>query len=283
MEISAKDVAKLRTITGSGMMDCKKALTEAEGDFDKAVEILRKKGQKVSANRADREASEGAVFIRANAAGTEAALIELNCETDFVARNEDFLALGNDILTVADAQKPADTDALRALPLADGRAITDHLSDAMGKIGEKIDVSKFAVVKGERVITYVHPGARIGVAVAFTGVSNNSASEVEAIGRDIAMQIAAMSPVAVDKDGVDAATIQKEIEIAIEQERANGRPEAMLEKIAQGKLGKFFEDSTLLNQKFVKDSSKTVLQYIKEALGAGVTVSAFVRLQLGSK
>lgn len=278
MEISAKDVAKLRTVTGAGMMDCKKALAEAEGDFEKAIEILRKKGQKVSANRADREASEGAVFVAANGDNTEATMIELNCETDFVARNEDFQKLGTEILAVAQANQPATAEALKALPLSDGRAIEDHLTDAMGKIGEKIDVSKYALIKGERVVTYIHPGARIGVAVAFTG----AAGDIETVGKDVAMQIAAMNPVALDESSVDPSVVQKEIEIAMEQERANGRPEAMLEKIAQGKLRKFFEESTLLNQKFVKDSSKTIAQYVKESLGANASVTAFKRFQLGA-
>lgn len=276
MEISAKDVAKLRGITGAGMMDCKKALAEAEGDFDAAIEILRKKGQKVANNRSDREASEGAVFVKTLSAG-EAIMIELNCETDFVARNEDFQALGNTILEVAAANKPANAEALKALPLADGRAINDHLTDAMGKIGEKIDVSKYAHITGESVVTYIHPGARIGVAVAFAGASGDT----DTIGKDVAMQIAAMSPVAVTKDDVDPSIIQKEIEIGMEIARQEGKPEAMLEKIAQGKLNKFFEDSTLLNQKFVKDSSKTVAQYIKETLGASATVKSFRRFQLG--
>jgi elongation factor Ts len=278
MAISAKDVNRLRQATGAGMMDCKKALVEADGDFDKAVELLRKKGQKVSANRADREAKEGAVFIHANEYGTEAFLIELNCETDFVARNEDFQALGEAIAKTAERQTPADLEALKQLTI-DGKAISDHLTDAMGKIGEKIDVSTYVRVKGDSVVTYIHPGARIGVAVGFTGKTDK---DVDAVGKDVAMQIAAMNPVAINEDGVDQATIDKEIEIGKEQARNEGKPEQIIEKIAQGKLKKFFKDNTLLNQDFVKDTSRSVAQFIKDELGADIAVTDFKRVQLGA-
>lgn len=277
MAITAKDVNRLRQATGAGMMDCKKALVEAEGDFDKAVEILRKKGQKVSAKRADREAKEGAVFIKANASATEATLIELNCETDFVARNEDFQKLGESIVSLARAEQPSDVDALKALEM-EGKPVDAHLTDAMGKIGEKIDISKYENISGEKVITYLHPGARIGVAVAFEGVGEQDASQV---GKDVAMQIAAMNPVAVDKDGVPQEIADKEVEIGKEQARAEGKPEQIIEKIAMGKLNKFYKDNTLLNQEFVKDTSKTVSKYIKEALGKEVTITKFSRVQLG--
>ena len=259
------------------MMDCKKALVEADGDFDKAVEILRKKGQKVSAKRADREAKEGAVFIAGGDDQGDATLIELNCETDFVARNDDFQALGESIAKLAYTQKPADLAALKALDL-DGKAVEAHLTDAMGKIGEKIDVSKYERIQGDKVVTYLHPGSRIGVAVAFKGVADQS---VEEVGKDVAMQIAAMNPVSVDKDGVPQDVIDKEVEIGKEQARAEGKPDQIIEKIAMGKLNKFYKDNTLLNQEFVKDTSKTVAQYIKESLGKDVTVSAFSRVQLG--
>lgn len=276
MAITAKDVNELRKATGAGMMDCKKALVEAEGDFEKAVEILRKKGQKVSAKRADRDAKEGAVFIHANGDNTEAAIIELNCETDFVARNDDFQGLGEAIAALAGKEKPADLEALKALSL-DGKAVNDHLTDAMGRIGEKIDVSKYEQIAGDQVVTYIHPGARIGVAVAFKNVTSDATD----VGKDVAMQIAAMNPVAVDKDGVDEATINKEIEIGMEIARNEGKPEDLLEKIARGKLNKFFKDNTLMNQDFVKDTSRSVGKYIKDELGSGVEVSAFKRIQLG--
>ncbi len=279
MAITAKEVNRLRQTTGAGMMDCKKALVEADGDFDKAVENLRKKGQKVSAKRADREAKEGAVFIAASDNHREATLIELNCETDFVARNDDFQALGESIAQLAHGQHPADLTALKALNM-DGKTIEEHLTDAMGKIGEKIDVSKYARIEGDKVVTYLHPGSRIGVAVAFQGVNDQP---VEEVGKDVAMQIAAMNPVSVDKDGVPKEVIDKEIEIGKEQARAEGKPEQIIEKIAMGKLNKFYKDNTLLNQEFVKDTSKTVSQYIKDALGKDVTVSAFSRVQLGEE
>ncbi|MEL6673678.1 MAG: translation elongation factor Ts [Bacteroidota bacterium] len=278
MAITAQDVNKLRKATGAGMMDCKKALVEAEGDFDKAVEILRKKGQKISAKRSDREANEGAIFVAANAEGSQAFLIELNCETDFVARNEDFQALGNGIAALAIAENAADLEALKALPF-DGSTVEGSLTDAMGKIGEKLTLSKFEKVSGDKVVTYIHPGARVGVAVAFSGVDGQ---DVTAVGKDVAMQVAAMNPVAIDEDGVDPSVVQKEIEIGMEVARNEGKPEAIVEKIARGKLGKFFKENTLLNQGFVKDTSKNVKQYIKDELGADVSVNEFKRLQLGA-
>ncbi len=278
MAISAKEVNRLRQTTGAGMMDCKKALVEADGDFDKAVEILRLKGQKVSAKRADREAKEGAVFIQTNEAGNEASLIELNCETDFVARNDDFQKLGGEIATLAQTEGPADVAALKALNYG-GSTVEAALTDAMGRIGEKIEVSKYERVSGEQVVTYLHPGGRIGVAVAFTQAD---ADKVAAVGKDVAMQIAAMNPLAIDKDGVDQNIVDKEIAIGKEQALASGKPENIVEKIAMGKLNKFFKDNTLLNQEFVKDTSRSVSKYIKDELGKDATVTAFKRVQLGA-
>lgn len=278
MAISAQDVNRLRKTIGAGMMDCKKALVEADGDFDKAVEILRKKGQKVSAKRADREATEGAVFINKNEAGNEATLIQLNCETDFVARNDDFQALGTQITQIAGTEKPASIDELKSLPL-NGTTIGEEIVNAIGKIGEKIEIGSYELIAGDQVVVYIHPGARIGVAVAF---DNTNGQDVEAVGKDVAMQIAAMNPVAIDKDGVSQDLIQKEIEIGMEQARNEGKPEAILEKIATGKLNKYFRDNTLLNQDFVKDTSKTVKQYIKDQLGADVSIGNFKRVQLGT-
>ena len=278
MAITAKDVNKLRKATGAGMMDCKKALVEAEGDFDKAIEILRVKGQKVSAKRADRDAKEGAVFISATDDQSGAAVIELNCETDFVARNDDFLGFGNTIASVARANQPASLEALLAIALEDGRPISDHITDAIGRIGEKIGISKYEYVSGDKVVTYIHPGARVGVIVSFNNVGDK---DVASVGKDVAMQIAAMNPVAVDESGVSADIVAKEIEIGKEQAREAGKPEQIIEKIAQGKLRKFFKDNTLINQDFVKDTSKSVKQHIKEQLGAEATVGTFKRIQLG--
>ncbi len=276
--ITAADVNKLRQTTGAGMMDCKKALVEAEGDFEKAIDILRKKGQKIAANRQERDAKEGSIFVQNNADNTAVAMIELNCETDFVAANLDFIALGKNVVALAEAQRPADLEALKALAMSDGRSVSEHLTDAMGKIGEKIDVSKYALLEGEAVISYIHPGAKVGVLVALAGATG----DVLAGGRDIALQIAAMNPVAIDKDDVSAEIIAKEIEIGKEIARNEGKPEAIIERIAEGKLGKFFKDNTLLNQEFIKDNSKTIAQHLKETLGSDARVLSFKRMQLGA-
>jgi len=235
---------------------------------------LRKKGQKVSASRADRETREGAVM--AKSLGNHGIIIVLNCETDFVAKNTDFLLLGDQILTTAVSHLPSDVEALVKLSV-DAKPISDLLIDYIGKIGEKIEISHYQILKADTVITYIHPGARLGVLVGFKG---GEGSDLAAIGKDVAMQIAAMNPVAVDKDGVDPALIQKEIEIGKEQARAEGKAEEMLEKIALGKLNKFYKESTLLNQEFVKDSSKTIQQYLKEQ-NPQLTISGFIRVQLG--
>jgi elongation factor Ts len=277
MEISAKDVKALREATGAGMMDCKKALAEANGDFEKAVDLLRKKGQKVSASRAGRDAKEGAIFILGNSDNSRAYLIELNSETDFVARNGDFQDMGMRFVETAKENDAADLESLLNLKI-DGRSINEHLTDAMGRIGEKIDLSKYEHISGDEVVTYLHPGSRIGVAVAF---SNTNGMEVESIGKDIAMQIAAMSPLAVDQDEVPAELIEKEKEIGMEQARNEGKPEQILEKIAMGKVSKFLKENTLLNQDFVKDTSKTVGQYLKE-YNPNLKIKAFKRLQLGA-
>lgn len=276
MVISASDVNKLRTMTGAGMMDCKKALTEANGDFDAAIDILRKKGQKVSASRSDKDATEGAVFIKVNASATEGTLISLNCETDFVAKTDDFQKLGNALLALAESAKPATPAALLSLPLADGRLAQEHLTDLVGKIGEKVELSNLYFVKGECIVPYLHSNMKLGVLVALKG--GNDSSVIEA-GKDVSMQIAAMKPIALDKDGVDAKTIEREIEIGKDQARAEGKPDAMLEKIALGKLNKFYKDNTLLNQDFVKDSSKSITQYL-DSVKKGLTVTEFKRISV---
>jgi elongation factor Ts len=276
MAISAQDVNKLRQMTGAGMMDCKKALTEADGDFEAAIDILRKKGQKVSAARSDREASEGSVFVKTNSDNTQGIIIALNCETDFVAKNEEFQKLGNAILEAADKNSPASVEELLTLQV-EGRAISEHITDLIGKIGEKVEVSSYERVKGEKVIPYIHYGSKLGVLVSLKGVNGTDVTEV---GKDVAMQIAAMKPIAVDKDDVDSKTIEREIEIGKEQARAEGKPEAMLEKIALGKLNKFYKDSTLLNQEFVKDNSKTIAQLL-DGITKGLTVKEFKRISIG--
>lgn len=274
--ISAADVNKLRLQTGAGMMDCKKALTEAGGDFDAAIELLRKKGAKIAANRADRESKEGAVIAKVNADGTIGVVVSLNCETDFVAKNEGFVALAHQYAEIALQNQAADVNALKALQIGT-QTISDSLTEQIGKIGEKIDINRYEILKGENVVAYIHGANRLGVLVSL----NKARTEANAVaGKDVAMQIAAMNPLAVDKDGVDATLVQKEIEIGKELARQEGKPDAMLEKIAMGRLNKFYEENTLLNQVFVKDSSKKISQMLDET-EKGLTVTAFKRVSLG--
>lgn len=276
VQISAADVNKLRQQTGAGMMDCKKALTEANGDFEAAIDYLRKKGAKVAASRQDRESNEGVVIAKTTADGKRGIIVELNCETDFVAKNADFIAFANNIADLAIEKNPASLEELTSLEL-NGTKLSDQILDQTGKIGEKIGVSKFETVSGEKVVAYIHGNFRLGVLV---GLSADAAGADEA-GKDVAMQIAAMNPVAIDKGDVDSRTIERELEIAKEQIRAEGKPEEMVEKIAQGKLNKFYKDSTLLNQEFVKDSSKNIAQFL-DSVSKGLTVTAFKRVQLGA-
>lgn len=272
--ISAADVNKLRQMTGAGMMDCKKALAEAEGDFEKAIDHLRKKGQKVAANRADRDAKEGYILAQSSADGTKGYLVAISCETDFVAKNQDFVNFAQGILNVAISNSPADVAALKLLPF-DGATVNDKIFDMVGKIGEKIELSRYEMISAPKVIAYNHPGNRLA---SMVGLSSTSAPE--SAGKDIAMQIAAMSPVAIDKDDVDSATIERELEIAKEVIRQEGKPEEMVEKIAAGKLNKFYQENTLLNQNFVKEDKKTVRQYL-DSVEKGLTVSVFKRVQIG--
>jgi elongation factor Ts len=274
--ISAQDVNKLRQMTGAGMMDCKKALTEAEGDFEKAIEILRKKGQKVSASRSDRDAKEGSVFIKTTTDKKEAFLIALNCETDFVAKNEEFQALGNLIVETAFNNKPSDKEGLLSLKAGE-LTLNDKIVELVGKIGEKIEVSEYVHMKGETVVPYIHAGSKLGVLVSLKGINGKDVTDA---GKDVGMQIAAMNPVGIDEKSVDRTVIDKELEIAKAQIMAEGKPENMVEKIAQGKLQRFFKDNTLLHQPFVKDNSKTVAQYL-DSVTKGLTVAEFRRISIG--
>ena len=275
MAITAQEVNKLRQMTGAGMMDCKKALVESEGDYDKAIEILRKKGQKVSASRADRQTNEGSVFIKTNDDSTAAVIVALGCETDFVAKNQDFQNLGNEILKVAFEARPENIDALKALKIGD-LTIGEKVTELIGKIGEKIDVLALEISEGEKVVPYIHAGSKLGVLVV---LKNANGTDVTDVGRDIAMQIAAMRPVAVDKDGVDATIIEKELKIGREQAIEEGKPEKLIEKIAEGKLNRFYKDNTLLNQAFVKDSSMNVAKYL-DSVSTGLTVDSFKRVSV---
>jgi len=276
MAITAQDVNKLRKMTGAGMMDCKKALTESEGDFEAAIDILRKKGQKVSASRADREASEGSVFIKTNDDKTEGVLIALNCETDFVGKNEGFIALGAEILEAAYTNNPANTEALMTISLGE-HTVAEKLTDMIGKIGEKLEISSYIRMSADQVVPYIHAGNKLGVLV---GLSNTNGADQTAAGKDVGMQIAAMNPIALSKNEVAQNVIDRELEIGKEQVRAEGKPEHMLEKIAHGKLNKFFAENTLLSQKFVKDNSVTIEKYL-DSVSKGMTVSKFERISIG--
>ena len=276
MAITAQDVNKLRQMTGAGMMDCKKALVEADGDFDKAIEILRKKGQKVSAARADRATTEGSVFIKTDADGTEGMMIALGCETDFVAKNEEFVGLGSQILDAAFEAHPANLEELESLTLED-QTVSEKITELVGKIGEKIELTAFEILDGEKVIPYVHAGNKLGVLVALAG---GNGSDVTDAGKDVAMQIAAMSPIAVDKDQVDPTIIEKEMQIGREQAIEEGKPENIVDKIAEGKVNKFIKENTLLNQAFVKDNGTTVGKYL-DGISHGLTVKDFKRVKIG--
>ncbi len=274
--ITASDVNKLRQVTGAGLMDCKAALTETGGDFEGAIDFLRKKGAKIAAKRADRDATEGAVIALTSADSTTGVIIVLSCETDFDGKNENFVAFAKEVAEIALNNKPATLEALKALPM--GNATIDaRLLDEVAKIGEKIDVVKYELIQGSNVVAYIHGANRMGVLVEM----NNAPSDANMVaGKDAAMQIAAMNPVAVDRDGVDSTTIERELEVGKEQARQEGKPEAMIEKIAMGKLEKFYKDSTLLNQEFVKDGSKTVAKMLQDT-EAGLTIKQFRRVQLG--
>jgi elongation factor Ts len=276
MAISAADVNKLRQMTGSGMMDCKKALTEAGGDFEAAIDILRKAGQKVAAKRADNETNEGVVLISINADGTNGKLVALACETEPVSKVADFNDLANALLATAVSSDAADKDALLAASLADGRSVQEAMIELTGKIGEKITIAGYENVTADKVVSYVHSNNKIGVLVAFTNVQG---TDVQEVGKDIAMQITAMKPVALDKGDVDSATIEREIEIGRDQARQEGKPEAMLDKIATGRLEKFYKESTLLNQQFVKDGSINIKQLLEQTQ-KGLTISTFKRVAL---
>jgi elongation factor Ts len=259
-------------MTGAGMMDCKNALEESKGDFELAVEIIRKRGQLVASKRADRNATEGVVFAKVTAKGDFGAMIVLNCETDFVAKNENYIQFATEILDEAVNQRPSDLEALKALKLK-GRSIGELVTERVGIIGEKMELSFYAKIEAAQVIPYIHPGNKLATLVGMSKVADIK------IGKDIAMQVAAMGPVAVDKSDVPADIIAKEKEIGREQARNEGKADNMLDKIAEGKLNKFFKESTLLNQDFTKDSSKTVRQYL-QSLDKDLTVTGFVRYNL---
>jgi len=273
MKITAKEVNELRKATGAGMMDCKKALQEAEGNMDEAIDILRKKGQKVAAKRADREAGEGVVLAKVSDDKKFAAAVMINCETDFVAKNQDFINFVQSVVDVAVANKAMNIDDLNALKLGNS-TVAEAIIEKTGVIGEKIQLGNYQIAEGESVYAYIHNGNRIASIVAF-----NKAGEFDIAGKDVAMQIAAMDPVALNKDQVSEEVKQHEIKIGMEQARAEGKPEAMLDKIAMGRLNKFFKENTLLAQAFIKNSKQNVADYLKTN-DADLTVVAYKRLAL---
>lgn len=273
--ITAAEVKKLRDITGAGMSDCKKALEEGNGDFDAAIEYLRKRGQKLAANRADREAKEGVVLAAISEDRTKGIIVRLSCETDFVAKNEDFIALTSRFAQLALANFPESREALLELKI-DGISVADKVSEQTGVIGEKLELSAYERLEAAMVAPYIHMGNRAAVIVGL----NMTGDKCYDAGRDCAMQVAAMKPLAVDKDGVDASIVEKEIEIGKEQARLEGKPEAMLEKIALGKLNKFYQENTLLGQTFVKDGKSSVADYLK-SIDSGLTVTGFKHVALG--
>lgn len=277
MSISTKDIKELRELTGAGLSDCKKALTEAEGDREKAVELLRKKGQKVSQKRQDRDAGEGAVFVAISDDKKTGVLLSLHCETDFVARNEDFLAAGQAYANAALAAFPADKEGLMQV-LVDGKSIENHIVDLVGKIREKIEVGKYVPVKGEYISKYIHHGSKIGVIANFEGTDD--VADMAEVSKEICIQIAAMEPLAISKDDVSEEDKEREMNIGREQAREEGKPEQVIEKIAVGKLNAYYKQYVLLDQEYITDTSKSVGAYLKDN-GPNLKVSFFQRIHIG--
>jgi elongation factor Ts len=275
MAITASDVNKLRQQTGAGMMDCKNALVEANGDFEAAIDILRKKGQKIAAKRGDNEAKEGVVLAQASTDGKSGVILTLNCETDFVAKNEGYVTLVQSLVDLALANKPSSVDQLMALPYDERLSVSEKITEQIGVIGEKLDLSNYAVVTGEKVVAYNHPGNQLATLVGFSA----DGSDMNEVGRQVAMQVAAMNPLAIDKSGVDDTTISRELEIGKELAIQEGKPADMADKIAQGRLNKFFKENTLLSQQFIRDEKVTVEQFLDNTL-KGLTVTDFKRFSL---
>jgi elongation factor Ts len=276
MAITASDVNKLRQQTGAGMMDCKNALVEANGDFEAAVDILRKKGQKIAAKRGENDAKEGVIIAQASADGKSGVILTLNCETDFVAKNDGYVALVQSLVDLALDKLPATAEELKALPYDARLSVEEKITEQVGVIGEKLDLSNFAVIKGSKVVAYNHPGNQLATLV---GLSSDAAADIAEAGRQVAMQVAAMNPIAIDKDGVDARTIEREIEVGKDLAIQEGKPAEMAEKIAMGRLNKFFQENTLLSQAFVRDNKMTVEQFLNST-EKGLTVTDFKRFSL---
>ena len=275
MAITAADVNNLRQQTGAGMMDCKNALVESNGDIEMAIDILRKKGQKVAAKRGDNDAKEGLIMAQAAADGQTGVILALNCETDFVAKNEGYVSFVQSIVDLALSQKPSNVDALKALAYDDKLTLEEKIIEQIGRLGEKLELSSYAIIQSEKVVAYNHPGNQLATLV---GLNNNVEAAAEA-GRQVAMQIAAMNPIAIDKGGVDARTIEREIEVGKELAIQEGKSAEMAEKIAMGRLNKFFQENTLLSQPFVRDNKLSVEQFLN-ATEKGLSVTDFKRFSL---
>lgn len=275
MSFTTADVVKLRKVTGAGMMDCKNALKDAEGDFDRALEIIRERGKLIANKRADRDAAEGVVLAKVTADNKFGAIVVLNCETDFVAKNEKFVAFADSILNIALANKADSLETLKGLDF-DGRTVEAQVTEQLGVIGEKLDLSYYNCFTGESAIAYIHPGNKLATLVGF----NKAEVDVD-VAKDIAMQIAAMAPIAIDKDSISQEVVEKELEIAKEKYRQEGKPEAMLDKIAQGSLNKWYKEITLLNQTYVKDGKISIKDFLKQS-DSELTVTAFDRYSLNA-
>ena len=273
MAVTMADITHLRKMTGAGMMDCKNALTEADSDFEKAMEIIRKKGQAVAAKRSDRDASEGCVL--AKTIGDYAAMLALKCETDFVAKNADFVALTNEILDLAIANKGPDVEAVKALPMGKG-TVGDTIIDRIGITGEKMELDGYGFVAGPTTSIYIHPGNKLATIVSF-----NQPNVEAQVAHEIAMQIAAMNPISLDPESVPAEVLASEKEIAADKARQEGKPENMIEKIALGRINKFYKEVCLLQQEYVKDGKLTVAQFL-DSSSKGLTVTAFKRFTLNA-
>jgi elongation factor Ts len=272
MAITAADVNKLRKQTGAGMMDCKKALVETDGDFEAAVDVLRKKGQKVAAKRGDNEASEGLIFAQTTDDGKTGVMVRLNCETDFVAKNDDFRAFVQSLVDIAMKEMPASIDELKGVAYNDKLTVDQKITEHVGVVGEKLDLSGFDVVNADSVVAYNHPGNQIATLVGL----NSGSDTAQDAGRQVAMQIAAMNPIALNKEGIDQKTIDRELEVGKDLAIQEGKPAEMADKIAQGRLNKFFKENTLLSQAFVRDNKVTVEQFLKSTED-GLTVVDFKR------
>jgi elongation factor Ts len=275
MAITAAQVNDLRKKTGAGMMDCKKALVESNGDMEQAIDNLRKKGQKVAAKRGDNDAKEGLVYAQSTADGQAGVILALNCETDFVSKNDEFRSFVESIVTIAVNNLPATAEELKAMKFNDKLTIEEKIVEQIGVIGEKLDLSKYEVIRAESVVAYNHPGNQLATLVGLNKGGDNASD----VGKQVAMQIAAMNPIALDKDGVDQDTIRREIEIGKELAIQEGKPAEMAEKIAEGRLSKFFKENTLLSQPFVRDNKLTVEQFLNQS-EKGLTVIDFKRVAL---